>query len=478
MADSLTLSSNYMVYWNNTPYAYGSPDYSQVNNLTNINTGWHILPTMLWKHFISPKQWYEMCIANEAYHVEGYTATLYNPIPITQNLAIQGNATFTAFNNTIYTLGAQDTLYETSYHNWWTDPIWKYFYVCFKEGLIRYGTTITNKRLILPTYLWETPCHDPFDYMTWSWDPTPPVYPSAASTWPHTDTNLQIAAPTGTYWDPLTDPDSILELRPGKNSMTFNWSAHGCDESIWFNLDLLAKYLPYMPEGPWTDQTSISGNASRWGPKDSKIPNPNMSDPFPQTSYNTGYSSVTGVPDPKYKGRYMGFSMPNLLNLPIVPVTWFWKEMQQNLIESQDINKPQLGWPGTEYQSYKYPPTQCFVKGIPLYDENDTLIATQTQGVLRVSLHLKVKKRRSRYYCPTWGPMSWQQTHTLQGAYILPGIRYRTGGARRGWQNPVATTPSTTSPTRWDPYTTQTYTEAPGNTTTTTTYSSIHKTYQ
>ncbi|QFX66144.1 capsid protein VP1 [Macaca fascicularis chapparvovirus] len=461
MADSISLGNNYMCYWDNSPYVYGSSDFTQVNSLTSVNTGWHVLPTILWKHFLSPRQWYEMMINYEAYHVDGYTATLYNPIPLTQNLAIQATSTFTAFNNTIYTLGAQDTLYETSYHNWWADPLWKNFYVAYKEGFIKYGTTtVTQKRLLLPTYLWGTPDHDPYDTYTWSWDPNRPDYPQATSVWPHTNTGTpNIAHPTGIYWDPMTDPDSILELRPGKNSMTFNWSAHPCDENIWFNLDLLAKYLPYVPDGPWSSelQTTTTGETNRYGPAGDSIPNPNMSDPFPQTSYTTGAGQTTR-PSPQYNSRYMGYSMPNLLNLPIVPVTWFWTEMNRNLIETQSTTKPQLGWPGTEFQAYKYPPTQSFVKGIPLFDENDTLIQTSTQGCIRVTLHLKVKKRRSRYFGPTWGPMSWQMTSTINGAFVLPAVRYRTGGARRGWQNPINQTPTTTAPTRWDPYTSSTYT--------------------
>lgn len=446
-----------MCYWNNSPYIYPSSIYSQLNNVTNFNTGWHVLPTMLWKHFISPRQWYELAINYEAYHVEGYTATLYNPIPITQNLAIQGTSTFSAFNNTIYTLGAQDILYETSYHNWWTDPIWSRFYVAYKEGVIRTGQEAApNTRLVLPTYLWETPSTAPVDNTTWAWDAVPPAYPTAGTTWPDTGQGNKVSFGSGVFWDPLTDPDSIMELRPGKNSMTFNWSAHGCDESIWYNIDQLAKLLPYVPEGPWTDRTSTTGNTSEYGPGGTRIPNPIFQDPMPQSSFT---STATETAE-KYKGQFAEYSMPNLLNLPVVPIQWFWIELEKNLIETKDTTKPQLNWPGTEYAAYKYPPTQCFVKGIPLYDENNTLISTTTQGCLRVTLHLKVKKRRSRYFAPTWGPMSWEMTSMIQSPFVLSTVRYRTAGARRGWQSKTDTTPTTTTNNRWDPYTSSTYTTA------------------
>jgi len=474
MAESVSYSSNYMVYWDNSPYIYPTSDNPQLNNVFTMNTGWHVLPTMLWKHFLSPKQWWEFHINYEAYHVAGYTATLYNPIPITQNLAIQGTSTFNAFNNTIYSLGAQDILYETSYHNWWTDPVWKYFYTAYKEGAVRTGNTGSEKwqRLVLPKYLWENSATDPVDVYTWSWDPTPPIYASAAAVWPHTNQGEQHADYSGCFWDPLTDPDSILELRPGKNSMTFNWATHGCDESIWYNLDQLVRFLPYVPEGPWAGVTTTSGNVSRYGKDGTYIPNPKMTDPFPQTSYTTGgVDQAAQRPQPQYGGRYQDFSMPNYLNLPIVPVTWFWKEMQQNLIEDRNTQKPQLGWPGTEFQAYKYPPTQSYVKGIPLYDENNTLIATSTQGILRCTLHLKAKKRRSRYYCPTWGPLSGAMAYTIQGTYTPAMVRYRTGGARRGWANHTADQPRTDTPTRWGPYTTQTYTSTTVTTYTTSTAS-------
>lgn len=472
MADSISLSSNFMCYWDNTPYNYTTAAITQINNATTVNTGWHVLPNILWKHFLSPRQWYEMCIKYEAYHVEGYTSTLYNAIPLTQNLAIQGTSTFTAFNNTIYSLGAQDTLYETSYHNWWKDPIWKDFFVAYKEGLIISGSSEASQqhRALLPKYLWEIPDTDPYDPYTWCWDPVAPEYPPSYTTWPHTNQGNQITRPSGIFWDPLTDPDSIMELRPGKNSMSFHWNNHNCDDHIWYNLDSMAKLLPYVPEGPWLGTLSQDDTESRYGKEGTYIPNQDYTDPFPQTSYTTAGKQTT-KPTPYYKGRYQDYSIPNLLNLPIVPIKWFWVEINKNMIENTDPNKPQLGWPGTEYESYKYGPTQCFIKGVPLFNEQNTLIQTSTQGVLRNTIHLKLKKRRSRYFGPTWGPMSWEMTSTIAAPFVLPTTRYRTGGARRGWQNyaGLPTSTSQNNPQRWDPYTTSTYTSSA--TTTTYTYS-------
>lgn len=79
-----------------------------------------------------------------------------------------------------------------------------------------------------------------------------------------------------------------------------------------------------------------------------------------------------------------------------------------------------------------------FVKGIPLYDSQAAPIRTLTQVSVKMTLKLKCGKRRTAYFCPTWGPFSGEQLyyHNAQKLiYQEAYIRYRTGGARRTWQN-------------------------------------------
>nr|WDW25823.1 MAG: capsid protein [Canine parvovirus] len=413
MAETVSFKNSYMAYWENNPYVYPSKTIQNQTNLLGINTGWHVLPTMLWEHFLTCKQWYSMVHNYEAYHVNSTKITVFNPVPITEQIAIQGTTTFTAFNNTLYSIGCSDKLYETSWHNWWdqTSNIldrgqWWNFNLAYKEGFNK----TTNKRIMLPLYTWRTPQLIPADNHTWSWNTEAYVYNTEA-VWPTENRGNNI--PTGIFWDPLAEPQELLELRPGKNAISYGWECHGCDEGIWYNFDLLAYMWPYKIDGPF--------NPSLGGFQGTQKISQTYQDPTPQTSYTTEGTRA--------------YDMPDLRHMPIVPIYWFWKEMQNTF--SQPAGKiqenPSMYASGTEYGTHKYPPTQHFIKGLPIFNENGTLITTSTLGAFTVEINLSCKKRRSKIHAPTWGPESWNMTHTIDGPFCLPVIRYRTGGARRPW---------------------------------------------
>nr|AWB14584.1 VP1 [Murine chapparvovirus] len=417
MAEDVTFHNTYMVYWKNQPFIYPNTNINPPNAHTMsagaINTGWHIIPTILWKHFLTPKQWTEFTINFEAYTVKGYSCTIYNPIPMTQQLAIQGTTAFTAFNNTIYTLGAQDDLYETAYHNWYNDDAtgdYKAFNLSFKEGQYK-NFNGSWKKTMWPIYSWRTENARNASSSTYSYLNGIDSY----AVWPRTKDKELI--PTGVFWDPLNDANGILELRPGKNSMSFSWEQHPCDENKWFNIDQIAKWFPYTVDTPYL-------NPQTYGPPGSyKLYGEDDPDQLTTPSSWTAYSAKND------------YTIPNLLDMPIVPMQWFWQEIQKSIAEVPDVKKPMLYWAGTEYECYKYGPTQCFLKGIPLFDDNDTHVATTTQGCFRISLHLAGKKRRSRIYAPTWGPLSWRQCYATDTPFAPSMVRYRTGGARRTWTN-------------------------------------------
>ncbi|QBJ04588.1 VP1/VP2 [Tasmanian devil-associated chapparvovirus 2] len=419
MAEDISYHNTYMVYWGNQPFIYPNTNSTGDDPYTmpagSINTGWHVIPTMLWKHFLTPRQWVELTINNEAYTVKGYSCTIYNPIPMTQQLAIQGTTAFTAFNNTIYTLGAQDDLYETSYFDWWSENTvgtFRTFNLSFKEGQYK-DTNGAWKKTKWPIYSWK--CENARNVSSSTYSYLTGV--NSYSTWPRDSTKGKELIPTGVFWDPLNDANNIMELRPGKNSMSFSWQCHPCDENKWFNIDQLAKWFPYTVDTPYEP-------TQQYGPPGSYILS-SEDDPDALTS-DSSWTQLDLKNDP---------TIPNLLEMPIVPMQWFWQEIQKSIISAPDIKKPLLNWAGTEYECYKYGPTQCFIKGIPLFDDNDTHVSTTTQGCFRISLHLAVKKRRSRLYAPTWGPLSWRQIYSTDTPYTPSLVRYRTGGARRTWTN-------------------------------------------
>uniref|UniRef100_A0AAU7P157 Structural protein VP1 n=1 Tax=Hamaparvovirinae sp. TaxID=2809447 RepID=A0AAU7P157_9VIRU len=442
MAEDISFTNTYMAYWKNLPYIYPNNNtepnatVEQLQKIGELNTGWHIIPTMLWKHFTTPKQWVEFMIKYEAYSIKGYTVTVYNPVPMTQQLAIQGTTAFTAFNNTIYTLGAQDDIYETNYHNWYTDIPFNHFNLAYKEGQFKDNNNTWNKT-VFPVYAWKTANPRNISDATYGY-----VHGvSSFTTWPRVNDADMI--PNGLFWDPLTDPDSIMELRPGKNSMSFSWSCHDCDANKWYNLDQIAKWTPYVHDNPFL-------HIGRVGPAGSY--RPTLTDDPDQLTSETSWTTTELTKD--------DYTIPNLLNMPITPCSWWWQEMQKSIAQTPSIKKTALFWAGTEYEQYKYPPTQCFIKGLPLFDDNGTHVETLTQGCFRISLHLAVKKRRSRIFAPTWGPLSWRQIYAIDAPRAPDLVRYRTGGARRTWTNIERQQGDTRYNYREDPYTTTTTYEA------------------
>ena len=96
--------------------------------------------------------------------------------------------------------------------------------------------------------------------------------------------------------------------------MSFHWKTHGADEHCWYNLDSLVKLFPYTPESGYSH--NIRDQKYR-GPPGSRIVNENFQHPSPQTSISTENNKV-----------FIEHDVPNVLNTPIVPIQWFWIELE------------------------------------------------------------------------------------------------------------------------------------------------------
>lgn len=408
MAEDVSFTNCYMAYISNNPYNYPTDSKDTIETNSSLNTGYHIIPNFLWQHYVTPKQFAEFQMKYEAYHVTGATCTIFNMIPMTTQLAIQGTNVFTAFNNTIYAIAYKDELYETAWENWLSQQIHTSYNhnLAWKEGLIfQYGSD-TRKRYELPIYRWKVPHFRTATDSTWGFRPQKG---SGIGVYPNENT------PSGIFWDPLNKPDSIMELRPGKNSVSFSWECHACDSGKWFNLDSLASWWPWTATGPYAGKAR-AGTRQYTSEED-------------PDALSTQYQSEPPTND---------YTLMNLALQPIVPTGWWWKEMQQSIVQEFNPLKPDLFFPGTEYELYKYPITQWFIKMIPLFDDNGTNIQCSANVSIKMSLHLKAKPRRSAIYAPSWGPFAWKPLYTAQTQnlnFYPANIRYRTGGARRTWQN-------------------------------------------
>lgn len=418
MATDISFSNVYMTYIRNGLYQYPRSEVHLENIGHKIPTGWQIIPTMKWNHFVTPKQFAELQINYEAIHVNGYKVTLFNMIPMMTQLSFGANQVWTSFNNTIYCLGYRDRYYETSWENWWDANLeTKQPNLAQKEGMLWLGKGETSAnngsqtRFVLPDYQWKLPNARIYNDYTLGTDTN------------EGNANKQKGAavfptqgrPTGIFWDPLNRPDDLLEFRPGKNAITFNWECHACDSDKWFNLDAFANWWPHTAYGPYFAK-----------PRPSTYKLTSEDDP---DKVSTQYQDTPLIND---------YTYPNWAELPLVPCAWWWQEMRASIVQDFTEKKPDFFFPGTEYEQYKYPPEQCFIKMVPLIAEDNTTIALSAQISIKVELFLKAKPRRSAIYAPTWGPFNWEQLYSanINDQIYRPSlIRYRTGGARMTWQN-------------------------------------------
>nr|WPD49027.1 MAG: capsid protein [Protoparvovirus sp.] len=404
MAESISFSRVYSAYFKNQPYIFPSSYYTTyTEDKYTINTGYHVLPTMLFRHFMTQGDWAHLQINYQAYQVTGYDVSLFNLIPMTTMLSFGQTQAFTQFNNCIYAIGYQDEHYETGWENWYAEE--KYNPVLAQTE----GTYITDQNSTVRRYEFPIYQHKLPNYRLHSRWTAGNSEADASATWPAQ------GRPNGCIWNPMNCPNKILEYRPGKNAINFSWRVHECDKDKWFNLDAEAHWHPYTPYGPYMGRNR---------PATGKLTTED--DPDVLTSQ---YENTTPVND---------YTWPNYFNCPIVPCAWWWHEMKNSIVQDFNQLKPDLFFPGTEYAQYKYPPAQCFVKGIPLFDDNNTLVNVTMQTSVKVTLHMNVKPRKSAYFAPTWGPFGYPHLYTISDKYstFRPAIaRIRTGGARTGWQN-------------------------------------------
>lgn len=446
--DDFSITNCYMAYIDNEPYLYPSRDEHTIlsgnNTKRSIPTGWQIIPNILWRHFCKPKQWYEMVINYEAYCIKGIKVTLFNPIPITNNLAIQRTSLFAAFNNCTYCNTYEDTLYETSWHPWYerTGSGADTLNLLYKEGVYYTGklasdssgtNTYSTQLYKFPQYIWKRQfVVNEFDEM-WSQGKTGSA--GVFDTY-NPQARDQQPIPAGLVWDPYERPEHIGELRAGKNACTFSWTPHDCDQNKIFMLDRIVDYSTWTPAGPYIGSDRF-GTGKRYSDMDPEVIG--TYGRWARTQNTLG--SVDGAPGNTAQQQWQDYSCPNWSFIPICPNAWFWQEIKSSIADrnmSKAWQKIDKYWAGTETEQFKYPPHQMFVKGIPLYDSTASPIKTLTQVSVKVQLNLGVKKRRSAYYCPTWGPFSGEQLYyhnphkqIFQDSYI----RYKTGGLRRTWQN-------------------------------------------
>nr|WPD49018.1 MAG: capsid protein [Protoparvovirus sp.] len=408
MAESVEITNVYQAYIKNQPYIFpDKQDRILQSREYSLNTGYHILPTHLYRHFFKAKQWADLMIKYQAYAITGYDITVFNLVPLMTQLSFQQTQIFTSFNSAIYAIAYQDTHYETPWHNWVIRPE-DNPNLAYTEGVIH---TANNRqgRYVLPVYLWKANNTRYFAQNTASNSEF-----DGRGVWPLD------GQPSGCFWNPMENPSKIMELRAGKNAITFSWRAQ---DTQFFNTDQLASWWPYGANGPYNCKKRPNhGNLS------------STDDPDQLTSqYET-----TPLPVNDY-------TVPNWAEQPLLSQAWYWHEMSRSIAQPFDHRKTDLNFPGTEWEQTKFPPHQCFLKMVPIFDENDALIPITAQISIKATLHVKATPRQSAYHAPTWGPFAFTDLYSIypkDHRFIHNMVRARTGGGRKTWQNVLRNRPS------------------------------------
>ncbi|AUW34320.1 capsid protein [Grus japonensis parvovirus 3] len=401
MAEHFSVTNCYGAYIKNQPYIF--PYDTEVvipDSDYSVNTGWHLIPTQLYRHFFKPKQWYKLQIDYQAFKITGYTVKCFNLVPLMTQINFQQTQLFTSFNSAIYGLAYQDTIGETMYHNWLTQDTDNPD-LAQNEGVYRKDSTNTM-RYMLPIYHFKV--NNVSYHSDWS-------VSNSSST--GNAVFPQSGKPTGSIWNPFERPNHLMEFRPGKNCITFNWTS---TDSQWFNLDRPGSWYPYGCMGPYN---------GRKRPFTGKLTT--ECDPDKLTSQYE--NSTREIHD---------YTIQNMSDQPLLNQSWYWIEMNRSIMQDPTTDKPDLNWPGTEYETTQNPPDQCFIKMLPLFDENDNLIPITAYLSIQVTLHMQVKARESAYFAPTWGPFNGNSLYSMtpkHRQFTKSYVRYRTKGARQSWQN-------------------------------------------
>lgn len=350
MATSKTYKQLRYLYIENKPMDYPPMNIgTQATFQTPRKTGWQLLPNQLLAHMLSPAQWWDVTRSFCAIRVDKVTGTVFNMIPLTETIAIQGNTTFTAFNNTLYALGYSDDRYETQIQDWST--MFDNFNIYQKEGL-DIPSANNKARMNCPEYTHQIYGH-----------------PENVASWPASglvDQTHAYPQAAGTLWDPFNVPDELMELRPGKNAIKYTWNRREDDTHEMYSLD-----------------TNVYLNQIR--------------------------KQVAGLNqgEQTYRLAKAYFQTMNWGTYPLVDNWAFndviWKNLQKATYspDAADFRKTANLFPPLGQFNAKFPIPNWFIKLIPLYDSNNALIQTSAQiGYLTEVTVTGIPRQHGAHFAP------------------------------------------------------------------------------
>lgn len=327
------------VEYSTTNYHYIQNDYNryvyqtgggEAENFTRQFTGWHYIPNNRWCDFFNPAQWFDLVTNHESVKIKSINCAVMNLIPMTDQVAIQQTSTFLSFNNTLYALAYEDNCMETHCSLGRFAPKPK---ISMREGVeIAAGDGTVSQKQYLPTYTHYIPKLSGTEECK------------------------------GYYWDPLTRPSEIMELRPGKNSITFHWEPHGSDAHITYSLMNDFSTTQMTRDDSMTDQITLGD----W------------------VSYMNGQiTPASSRLEDMYTRQEAAPTPPN----PPGRTAFNKKACGQAAI-----------W--ASQNAYQFPIRNWFIKMIPIFDTKNALLKHEAQVCVHKTITLEVSPRKAAINMP------------------------------------------------------------------------------
>lgn len=378
MPESMTFENFQYVYLSSAANTYGTAllDFSTVvanSNYWSQPTGWQYFFNQLMHNWVTQLQWSHLVDVASRIRLKCCSLTVMNMVPLTEQVALQGNTTLTTFNNTQYAVGFTDTKYDTI-------PVYdpNAPTLLYREGY-NYNN---NTRMTLLQYN-----H---------------IFPSRVNN-PAGGNALTLS---NMVWDPFMHPTDLQELRPGKNAIGYSWERAPQDDDNWMSLIPTAEFKP----GNWlsTQNTfQLMRNESTSNQQEQEIVAPSISIGYLQPG-NLDWAYTILTPNKGFAGPHAhpsGYSVA-----------------QNDYTTAGGLINNCMNVLSGNVMGYHRPIPNFFIKLMPLYTANNALIQTEAQIAVQRSITFEYEGFPSTNtytrYTGTYQPSDFTRTSYTQHASL------------------------------------------------------------
>nr|QKE54989.1 MAG: capsid protein [Parvoviridae sp.] len=318
--------NSYYAFIENNPNLFTTPGTGNAKH--GQKTGFHYIPMKYLGYWLTKEQMLHLVTGNKAFKITGGSVEIMNMVPLTETLAIQQNATFSAFNNTMYAQCYQDTKNETDTQDVFVaNHIYPLYYT---EGLIPTNPeSSTYNRYNLPQYN-----HRPI-----------------------------IKNPLG-MWNPMIDAENMKILRAGQNVVKYDVAI----DTPWMDTGafIMSSVLyDNMPDGPYYDNDNNKFPVNTYAAQVECDQSLHLMELERWSNFNKFWHDMYSVPKAK------DFIAPGVES--VLEAGTLWTAMRK--MEGKRPNE------------FPVKLSNIFIKMLPIWDSQNALIQTSSGVLIRRTLH-------------------------------------------------------------------------------------------